>query len=325
MELRNRKVLLTGGAGFLGRHVHSKLIECGVSRECIFIPRSGECDLRFLENCINAVKGMDLVVHLAANSGGIGYSKEHQAEIYYDNLMMGTQILEASRREKIKKLLIVGTINSYPKMAVPPLKECDLWSGLPNSSTAAYGIAKRTLQLQAEAYSRQYGLNTVYLLLPNIYGPGATIDPKKSHLIPALASKILKAKVTGNKQVAVWGPKSVTRDFLYVEDAADGILLALKKYDGNAPVNLSSGTEITVERVAQIIKKLLEYSGELIWERWEGEVEYRRSLDSALAFETFGFRASTPFEIGVSRTVEWIKEQSGRTGNPLGAQTIGVT
>lgn len=304
-NLQKKKILLTGGAGFLGKFVHQELINQGCPKENIFIPRSGECDLRVLENCQKAISGRDVVIHLAAKVGGIGFNRERPGEQFYDNLMMGVQLMEEARKAGVEKFVAVGTVCAYPELTPVPFKEEDLWKGYPEETNAPYGLAKKMLLVQAQAYRRQYGFNAIYLLPVNLYGPGDNFDPQSSHVIPALIKKAFEAKRSGAKEMVVWGTGKASREFLYVEDAARAIVLATKKYNKPEPVNIGSGTEITIKELANLIKDLVGFKGKLVWDTSQPDGQPRRCLDTSRALKEFGFRAQVPFEDGLRETIEW--------------------
>lgn len=307
MELRNKKILLTGGAGFLGSFVKGKLLARGVPKENIFIPRSADFDLRQWENCEKVVKGRDIVIHLAAKVGGIGYNQEKPGELFYDNAMMGIQLMEAARQASVEKFVAIGTICAYPKFTPVPFKEDDLWSGYPEETNAPYGLAKKMMLVQAQAYRQQYGFNAIYLLPVNLYGPGDNFSPESSHVIPALIKKVADAQKEGRDFIEVWGTGKATREFLYVEDAAEGIVLAAEKYDKVEPVNLGSGMEISVKNLAELICRLMDFKGEIRWDASKPDGQPRRSLDVSRAKKEFGFKARTSFEEGLKKTIKWYK------------------
>ncbi len=307
IDLKNKKILVTGGAGFLGSFVVNKLLERGVPRENIFVPRSKDTDLRSFENCKSAVSGKDLVIHLAGNVGGIGLNKEKPGELYYDNLMMGAHIMEAARQAGTKKFVAIGTICSYPKFTSIPFKEDDLWSGYPEETNAPYGLAKKMMLVQGQAYRDQYNFNSVYLMPINLYGPRDNFDPSSSHVIPALIRKVYEAQKAGDDHIEVWGTGKATRGFLYAEDAAEGIVLAAEKYDGVHPVNLGSPIEISIKDLIETISDLMGFKGEIRWDTSKPDGQPRRALDVNRAEKEFRFRASTDFKEGLKRTIEWYK------------------
>jgi GDP-L-fucose synthase len=252
----NKKVLVTGGAGFLGSLIVEKLKVKGVHEDNMRIPRSRDMDLRWWGNCVKVVKDVDIVIHLAAKVGGIGYNQKYPATLFYDNAIMGIQMMEAARREGVEKFVAVGTICAYPKFTPVPFKEDDLWNGYPEETNAPYGLAKKMMLVQSQAYRQQHEFNAIYLLPVNLYGPRDNFDPKSSHVIPALIKKIFEAKESGKDYIKVWGSGKATREFLYVEDAARGIILATEKYNKSAPVNLGSGFEISIKNLVELIAEL---------------------------------------------------------------------
>ncbi|HCC08692.1 TPA: GDP-fucose synthetase [Candidatus Woesebacteria bacterium] len=300
------KVLLTGGSGFLGTFVKQKLIEKGFKNENIFSPSHNDFDFVKMEDCKKAVKGINLVIHLAAKVGGIGFNREKPGELFYDNLMMGVQLMEAARQEGVKKFVAIGTVCAYPKFTPIPFKEVDLWIGYPEETNAPYGLAKKMLLVQSQAYRQQYGFNSIYLLPVNLYGPNDNFDPSSSHVIPALIKKAVEAKERGDKTMDVWGTGSASREFLYVEDAAEGVVLAALSYDGDGPVNLGSGMEITIKDLVTTINELVGFKGKLIWDTTKPDGQPRRCLDVSKA-KTFGFTAKTDFKTGLKNTIDWYK------------------
>jgi GDP-L-fucose synthase len=312
-DLTKHKILLTGGRGFLGQHVFAVLKKRGVPEENIRIPRAAELDLRKFENCVKAVEGQDIVIHLAAKVGGIGFNREKPGELFYDNLMMGVQLMEAARTSGVKKFVAIGTICAYPKFTPVPFKEDDIWNGYPEETNAPYGLAKKMLLVQAQAYRAQYGLNAITLFPVNLYGDGDNFDPSSSHVIPALIKKVADAKVSGASYIEVWGTGSATREFLFAEDAAEGIVLAAERYDGNEPVNLGSGMEISIKDLVELIAELMEFKGEIRWDKTKPDGQPRRMLDVSRAEKEFGFRAKTDFREGLKRTIDWYLESSSNS------------
>lgn len=305
MELKDKKILLTGGAGFLGKFVHQELIKQAVKQGNIFIPRSKEYDLRKNEACKKVLKGKDIVIHLAANVGGIGYNLQKPGELFYDNAVMGIHLMEEARKAGVKKFVTIGTICSYPKFTPVPFKEKDLWNGYPEETNAPYGLAKKILLVKGQAYRQQYGFNAIYLLQVNLYGPGDTFDPSRSHVIPALIKRVYDAKKENKPYIKAWGTGKPTREFLYVEDAARGIVLASMHYDKPDPVNLGSGKEISIKNLITLISRLMGYKGEIRWDKTKPDGQPRRLLDVSKAKKEFGFKAKVAFEEGLKKTIEW--------------------
>ena len=308
IDLKGKKILVTGGAGFLGSFVVEKLLQRGVKRENLRIPRSRDCDLRIWENCVRAVDGIDIVIHLAARVGGIGFNMKYPAELFYDNAIMGIQLMEAARQSRVKKFVAVGTVCAYPKFTSVPFREEDFWNGYPEETNAPYGIAKKMFLVQAESYRKQYGFNAIYLIPVNLYGPRDHFDPEDAHVIPALIVKFFDAKMKGEKKVTAWGTGKASREFLYVEDAAEGIILATEKYEGKEPVNIGSGKEISIRDLVYLVKEVIDYRGEVVWDTSKPDGQPKRMLDTSRAKVTFGFEAKTPFEDGLYRTVIWYRE-----------------
>ncbi|MBI4160582.1 MAG: GDP-L-fucose synthase [Candidatus Yanofskybacteria bacterium] len=310
MDFKKNKILVTGGSGFLGSFVVDKLIAAGVLRKNVLVPRSQDCDLRKWKNCENAVRGRDLVIHLAAKVGGIGLNREKPGELFYDNLIMGAQLMEAARLAGVKKFVAVGTVCAYPKFTPVPFKEKNLWHGYPEETNAPYGLAKKMLLVQAQAYRQQYGFNAIYLLPVNLYGPGDKFDPSFSHVIPALVRKVIEAKKKNRPSIQVWGTGKATREFLYVEDAAKAIVLAARNYKKPEPVNIGSGMEISIADLVKLICRLADYSGKIIWNKSKPDGQPRRRLDVSLAKKEFGFKAGTDFKTGLEKTMDWYKLQA---------------
>ncbi|MBI3558771.1 GDP-L-fucose synthase [Candidatus Gottesmanbacteria bacterium] len=302
-NLKNQKILVTGGSGFLGKHLVKKLQN--EHPKNIIIPRSSDCDLRRIENCQKIVKGVDIVFHLAGNVGGIGYNQKFPGSLFYDNLIMGAQLMESARLAKVKKFVAVGTICAYPKFTPVPFKEENLWNGYPEETNAPYGLAKKMLLVQAQAYRQQYGFNSIFLLPVNFYGPGDNFDSKNSHVIPALIRKVVEAKKNKQKFVEVWGTGKATREFLYVEDAAEAIILAAKFYDKPEPVNIGTGFEINIKDLVKTICHLLNYNGKIRWDKFKPDGQPRRCMDTTRAEKEFGFKAETKFNKGLKETISW--------------------
>ncbi len=302
---KNKKILITGGAGFLGSFIVDKLIEKGVDKKNIRIPRSKDCDLRNWENCRNAVESIDIVIHLAARVGGIGYNMKYPANLFYDNAMMGIQLLEASRLAGVRKFVGLGTVCSYPKFTSVPFKEEDFWMGYPEETNSPYGIAKKMLLVQQQAYRAQYGFDSIYLIPVNLYGPRDNFDPEDSHVIPALILKFTEAKRNKLESVTVWGTGKVTREFLYVEDAARGIINATEYYNEPDPVNLGTSEEILIRDLVYLIKELTGFGGEVIWDTSKPDGQPKRKLDVSKAQKEFGFKAKVKLEQGLIKTIDW--------------------
>lgn len=306
MKLENKKILVTGGAGFLGRYVVANLKQQGVSS--IVVPRSHEFDLRNREICKQIVKDIDIVIHLAAQIGGIGYIDEHPGEMFYNNLIMGVELMEASRKTGVGKFVSVGTVCEYPKITPLPFKEENLWDGYPEETTAPYGWAKKMLIVQGQNYKKQYDFNAVHLLPVNLYGTRDNFDRKSAHVIPALIKKVIEAKEKGSSSVEVWGSGKATREFLYVEDAAEGIVLATENYDSIEPVNLGTGIETSIKEITELIMEIVGYKGSINWNTSKPDGQPRRQLDVSKA-KTFGFKARTSLEEGLKKTIEWYQKE----------------
>lgn len=306
INLKNKRILVTGGAGFLGRHLVARLKERGCKD--IFIPLIEDYDLVNME----AVKRLyadakpDIVIHLAAKVGGIGANRENPGKFFYDNLMMGVQMMEVGRQVGIEKFVALGTVCAYPKFTPVPFKEENLWNGYPEETNAPYGLAKKILLVQSQAYRQQYGFNSIFLLPVNLYGPGDNFDTASSHVIPALIKKCIDAK-SKKPTITVWGTGKPTREFLYVEDAAEAIILAAKKYDKPEPVNIGAGFEISIKDLVMLIVKLTGFKGGIIWDKTKPDGQPRRCLDTNKAFEEFGFKSKTKFEVGLKKTIMWYK------------------
>jgi len=307
-----KRVCVTGGAGFLGSYVTAKLRERGAKE--IFIPRIEDYDLVRPEDIKRMLddSSPDVIIHLAAHVGGIGANREHPAEFFYDNLMMGVQLMHQAWLRGVEKFVALGTVCAYPKFTPVPFKEDDIWNGYPEETNAPYGLAKKMLLVQSQAYREQYGFNSIFLLPVNLYGPRDNFDPRSSHVIPALIRKCLEAQDNGVEEIVVWGDGSPTREFLYVEDAAEGILLATEKYDGSEPVNLGSGREISIKDLALLIARLTGFQGRIVFDTSKPNGQPRRALDTTRAEKYFGFRAGTDFEQGLQRTIDWYREYRKR-------------
>ncbi|MDP2966053.1 MAG: GDP-L-fucose synthase [Pelolinea sp.] len=304
---QSRRVCVTGGAGFLGKVVVRKLRERGVKD--VFIPNIEDYDLVKLEDINRMLNdtNANMIIHLAAQVGGIGANREHPAEFFYNNLVMGVQLMHRAWETGVEKFVAIGTICAYPKFTPVPFNEANLWDGYPEETNAPYGLAKKMLLVQAQAYRQQYGYNAIFLLPVNLYGPGDNFNPKSSHVIPALIRKCIEANEAGLEEIEVWGDGSPTREFLYIEDAAEGILLAAEKYNGPEPVNLGSGYEISIKDLVELIARLAGYKGSLIWDTSKPNGQPRRALDTNRARNYFGFQAKMGFEEGLKNTIEWYR------------------
>ncbi len=306
INLKKQKILVTGADGFLGRHLVANLREKrGVPKEHLFLPKIQELNLTKWEDCVAAVKGQDVVIHLAAKVGGIGFNQQKPGELFYDNIMMGVQLMEAARQAGVKKFVAIGTVCAYPKDTPVPFKERDLWSGYPEETNAPYGLAKKMLLTQSQAYRQQYGFNGIFLMPLNLYGPGDNFDPVSSHVLAAIIKKVRDAKKAGKNSIELWGTGRATRGFLYVQDAAEGILLAAEKYDKPEPVNLGSRLEISIKELAELVCKLMDFKGKIVWDKTKPDGQPRRSLDISKAKKEFNFSAKTHFEDGLKKTIEW--------------------
>jgi GDP-L-fucose synthase len=303
---KDKRVVITGGDGFLGRHLVAKIEAKGP--KSIFIPEFPKYDLRKYEDCLQVAKKGDVIIHLAANVGGIGYNREFPATLFDDNILMGTFMMMAAKEAKVKKYVALGTICAYPKFTPVPFKEENLWMGYPEETNAPYGLAKKMQLVQALAYRQQYGFNAIFLLPVNLYGPGDNFNPKSSHVIPALIRKFVEAKRKGEKKVVVWGTGKASREFLYVDDAAEAIMLATEKYNKAEPVNLGAGFEIKICDLAKLIKKLCGFEGKIVWDETKPDGQPRRMLDVSRAKKEFGFTAKTSFEKGLKETINWYTE-----------------
>jgi GDP-L-fucose synthase len=308
---QDKRVVVTGGAGFLGSYVVEKLRARGV--ENIFVPRRAAYNLITEEAIMRLYETArpHVVIHLAATVGGIGANRDNPGRFFYENLMMGAQLVEHARQFGVGKFVAIGTICSYPKWAPIPFREEDLWNGYPEETNAPYGIAKKAILVQLQAYRQQYGLNGIYLLPVNLYGPRDNFDDQTSHVIPALIKKCVQAVRMGNKEIVAWGTGKVTREFLYAEDAAEGIVLATERYNEDEPVNLGAGFEISIKDLVELIAAITNFRGKIIWDTTKPDGQPRRMLDTSRAEKAFGFKAKTSFEEGLKRTVQWYIEHAG--------------
>lgn len=306
IELSTKRITITGGKGFLGNHLVRKLREARGCRD-VFIADLPEYDLRLIKD----IKRMfdkqkpDIVIHLAAVVGGIGANKENPGKFFYDNAIMGIQLLHEAYLRRIEKFVALGTICCYPKFTPIPFKEENLWNGYPEETNAPYGLAKKMLLVQSQAYRQQYGFNSIFLMPVNLYGPGDNFDPKSSHVIPALIKKCIDAKENADDQIVVWGTGKASREFLYVEDAAEAIVLATERYNKSEPVNIGAGFEITIKKLVKLITKLAGYKGIIVWDTSKPDGQPRRMLDTTRAEKEFGFKARMTFEEGLKRTIDW--------------------
>ncbi len=307
---RERRVCVTGGAGFLGSFVLEKLRQRGAKQ--IFVPTIEKYDLVQPESIkqMLADSRPDLIIHLAAHVGGIGANREHPAEFFYDNLMMGVQLMDQAWKQSVEKFVAIGTVCAYPKFTPVPFKEEDIWNGYPEETNAPYGLAKKMLLVQAQAYRQQYGYNAIYLLPVNLYGPRDNFNPSSSHVIPAQIRKCIEAQEAGEDEIVSWGDGSPTREFIYVEDAAEAIVLASELYNGSEPVNIGSGREISIKDLTDLIARLSGFTGKIVWDTSKPNGQPRRGLDTSRAEQYFGFKAQTLFEEGLRRTIEWYRENS---------------
>ena len=302
----NKKILVTGGAGFLGSFVVDDLLKnVKVPQENVRIPRSADTDLRIWENCVKVVNDIDIVVHLAGRGGGIGYNRKYPGLLFYDNILMNSQLMEAARREGVEKFVGIGTVCSYPKYVPVPFREENLWDGYPEETNAAYGLSKKMMLVQSQAYRQQYGFDSIHLLMINLYGPRDNFDPESSHVVPALIRKFVDAVRNGQEEVVVWGTGKATREFLYAEDAAEGIILASEKYDKSDPVNLGSGSETSIKDLVELISELAGFDGEIRWDTSKPDGQPRRLLDVSRAKKEFGFKARVGLREGLKRTIDW--------------------
>jgi len=305
--VHGKRIMVTGGAGFLGTSVIARLKAAGAAEDELFVPRSKDYDLRTAEGVGDALADGEpqVVIHLAAVVGGIGANRENPGRFFYENAAMGIELMEQARLAGVEKFVQIGTVCSYPKFTPVPFREDDLWSGYPEETNAPYGLAKKMLLVQGQAYRQQYGFDVIHLIPVNLYGPGDNFNPASSHVIPALIKKCVDARERGDDHIEVWGTGSASREFLYVEDAAEGIVLATERYDGPDPVNLGVGREITIRDLVDLIVKLTRFEGEIRWDASKPDGQPRRALDTSRARDWFGFEAKTTFEDGLRATIDW--------------------
>jgi len=306
LDWSGKKVLVTGGNGFLGSHVVNELKNLNVKD--VFTPASKDYDLRNRTDCKKVLKDIDVVFHLASTSGGIMFLKERPAEAFYDNIMMGVNLIHEAKEAGIEKLIITGAVSSYPKLAPIPFNEKNIWDGYPDETNAPYGIAKRTLLVQSQAYRQQFDFNSIILFLTNLYGPKDHFDPTSATVIPALINKISSAKKQNEKSISIWGDGTPTRDFLYVQDAVRGLMLAAEKYDEGLPINLGSDQETTINELVNLISKITGFKGQIKWDKSKPNGQPRRKVSNKLAEEKLGFKSETTLEEGLQKTIEWFQK-----------------
>jgi len=312
MELKGKRIVVTGGAGFLGQHVVQALRERGCKE--IAVPRRSQYDLTREVDVAQLYRDLrpEVVIHLAAAVGGIGANRTNPGRFFYENLVMGAMLMEYSQRAEVEKFVGVGTVCAYPKFTSVPFREEDLWNGYPEETNAPYGLAKKMLLVQGQAYRQQYGFNSIHLILVNLYGPGDSFDLESSHVIPAIIRKCLQAIERGETKIVCWGDGTPTREFLYVEDCAKAIVLAVERYDGADPVNIGAGFEISVKKLVELIAELSGFQGQILWDTSKPNGQPRRCLDTSRAWELFGFRAKTDFREGLLRTIQWYRKQRNK-------------
>jgi Nucleoside-diphosphate-sugar epimerases len=315
--MKNKRITVTGGKGFLGKHLVRKLKERGYTH--IFSAGHSNYDLVMREDIRRMYEDSnpDIVIHLAAKVGGIGFNNENPAPLFYENLMMGVQMLHEGCLREIEKFVAIGTICAYPKFTPVPFKEEDLWNGYPEETNAPYGLAKKMMLVQSQAYRRQYGFNSIFLLPVNLYGPGDNFDPQSSHVIPALIKKCVEANLNNEKEIIIWGTGEATREFFYVEDAADAIILATEKYNKSDPVNIGAGFEISIKELVGLIVELTGFEGRIIWDTSKPDGQPRRMLDTTKALKEFDFKAKTDFREGLKMTIEWYRKAVSRNSESV--------
>jgi GDP-L-fucose synthase len=309
IDIENKRIVITGGAGFLGSYIVERLLDRGVKKKNILVPRFKDFDLTREKNVERLYKRLnpEIVIHLAAVVGGIGINRLHPGSFFYKNLIMGALLIEYARLFNVEKFVSIGTICAYPKFTPAPFKEEDIWNGYPEETNAPYGLAKKMMLVQSQAYRTEYNFNSIYLLPTNLYGPRDNFNPDSSHVIPALIKKCFDAMINNERQITVWGTGNASREFLYVQDAAEGIILAAEKYDGPQPVNLGSGTEISIKDLTDLIVRLTGFRGEVVWDASKPDGQPRRKLDVSRAREYFGFVARTDLEEGLRKAIEWYR------------------
>ena len=308
MNLENKKILVTGGNGFLGRIVVEKLKKLNV--KVLINPSSKELDLRVQSNCKKAVHDIDIVFHLAGKGGGIEYMRNNPAETFYDNIMMGTQLINEAKNENVEKFIALGTVCSYPKFSSIPFTENNFWEGYPEETNAAYGLSKKMMTVQSEAYRNQFNFNSISVIPTNLFGPGDDFNPNTSHVIPGIISKISKAMFTNSKEIILWGDGTPTRDFLYVDDAADGIILAGEKYNDSYPLNLGAQKEISIKELANTISRLMNFDGKINWDTTKPNGQPRRCVSNEMAEQKIGFVPKISLEDGLKKVITWHKSQN---------------
>ena len=303
--MKNKRITVTGGKGFLGKHLFKKLHDDGYQKIAVAdLPEYNLVNLGDVQRMYEDTKP-DIVIHLAAKVGGIGFNQENPAPLFYDNIMMGVQLIHEGYLKRIDKFVALGTICAYPKFTPVPFKEDDIWNGYPEETNAPYGLAKKMMLVQSQAYRNQYGFNSIFILPVNLYGPGDNFDPRASHVIPALIKKCVDAVNSNERKIVVWGTGKATREFFYVEDAAEAIILAMEKYDKSDPVNIGAGFEISIRDLVGLIIELTGFKGRVIWDETKPDGQPRRMLDTARAYHEFGFKARTDFRVGLAKTIEW--------------------
>jgi len=311
INLKTKKILVTGADGFLGKHLIKNLLEKRkIPRENLFLPSFKELDLRKWEDCQKAVKGQDIVIHLAAKVGGIGLNRSVPGEMFYENIIMGIQLMEAARQAGVKKFVALGSVCAYPKFTPVPFREKNLWDGYPEETNAPYGFAKKMMLVQAQAYRQQYGFNAIYLLPVNMYGPGDNFNPNESHVIAALIKKIHEAKKANENFIEVWGNGSASREFFYVKDSAEGIISATEKYDKAEPVNLGTGKTILIKDLVSLLCRLMDYRGKIRWDKTKPNGQPKRRLDVSRAAKEFGFKSKITLEEGLKEAIKWYEDHN---------------